>query len=487
MAVRTICTGLLVLLVAGQAKSQWTTERERKLLSGSGRSGQLLLWLVACSSLLGQQARKPATNADATKQGASAQTVVRLGATGSTATFQWILRKELVQAISQNAAVAPKIASTVDTGQGLSPAIVVAIRQQGIAAQSLMNNKSPIGPSQTTSASGTGGRAVPAQRGLVGSGAPSPAASSGVMVCVQGGIWSISGHKTDAVGDIWFTPSTGYGPYTNYYVVQGCGFDNQPGEVYLSNLRYPQNAKATTGRGLGVPVLPPHPDQLPLRIAPNNGWSDRQVVAYIDPNASGYYDTPQVLLVVKTADGHEYKTGLLFRGVPGSKIGLHFVAARAPQLLTANAPIDNLTCCPEFHANSPTYDSKGGWVTPYVGLGVGLSELFPGNHTVIVLRQDKGATFPGGTDRINAILDLMDEFVVKGIQMHKAGLPQQSCVSNGTWGLTTQSEGYHVSWQEQSCTSARARDVESFSAYALDITVEGPRGVPPWRWQSGYK
>lgn len=86
------------------------------------------------------------------------------------------------------------------------------------------------------------------------------------------------------------------------------------------------------------------------------------------------------------------------------------------------------------------------------------------------------------------------------VQFYHADLPKGACIyvppgnaqytASGDWGVDDSHWGeYDVSWQEQSCTSTSAGaggHTQSVSVYALDITVVGPRGVTPWRWQSGY-
>jgi hypothetical protein len=294
----------------------------------------------------------------------------------------------------------------------------------------------------------------------------------------------VSGKKTVA-----FTPVAGP---DGTYVIQGCGFGTQPGRVYLSFLHYPQKISPVSGPTQAIPFRP-NPDQLQFEIA-SGDWSERQIVVHIDPNASGYYDTDPVTLVVQIAGGQQYKSGGFIPGVHYS-----FVAARAAQLLPFSP----------YLVNAPyTFDSQGRQVPFYVGSSA--APLFSGNHTVVVVRQVVGATFSNNLpDRVLVVppeqgqyasAELMTGFQVFGVQFYHADLPKVACIyvppgnaqytASGDWGVDDSQWGeYDVSWQEQSCTSTSAGaggHTQSVSAYALDITVVGPRGVSPWRWQSGY-
>src|SRR6267154_2752658 len=118
---------------------------------------------------------------------------------------------------------------------------------------------------------------------MIGTRAPNP-----TQLCM-GGIASVDGQKSM----IWFSPVSGP---DGKFVIQGCEFGNTPGQVYLSGLHY-VSASPTGGSGRVVATLVR--DRVSFQITPD-GWSDRQIIAQIDPNASGFYDTNNVTLVVKT-------------------------------------------------------------------------------------------------------------------------------------------------------------------------------------------
>lgn len=436
-----------------------------------------LAGLTACA--LWARAQNPSTKSSAITNGRSRQTT-RSPVTFST-TLQWLLRRELVETLSANVKPGPKVAA---------PHVATASKQPATFA---MSSRTPMTSSeQTLLAHGATSQTTAIAQNAGRSGIPmSPVAVS--RLCAPG-IVSVSGKKTAVV----FTPIGG--PY-GIYVVQGCGFGSQPGEVYLSNLKYPQKINLGSISGPAIPVRL-NPDQLQLQIAPN-GWSDRQIITHIDPNASGYYDTDPVTLVVKTAGGQEYKSGA---GTGPSAAKYSFSAARAPQLLM-------LTQLSAYDVDvGSELDSNGKYPSIYVGSSA--PSLFPGTHSVVVVKQDVGASFSEGyryPDHFNVLpampgvygnteATLMDGFEITVVQMYTAGLPLGSCVyappgsaqltTAGNWTLTTPGDGYDVSWQTQTCTTISklmGTKIESVSAYALDITVWGPRGVSPWKFLSGYQ
>jgi len=287
------------------------------------------------------------------------------------------------------------------------------------------------------------------------------------------GIAAVDGQKSGIV----FMPISGA---EGTFVIQGCGFGKQPGEVYLSGLHHPSPASNVRGNILMFP------DRLSLQIAQTGSpggqrekgslrqsWSDRQIVAFIDPGATGYFDTDNVSLVVKTASGQVYTAA-----------GFRFFAAREQQNLTS-IPTKAIT-------PGSSYDTAGhATVVDILSPSAG-SLVLPG-HTIAVIREDNSAAFHGGTDTLNLINSLAPGFQVIGVQQFHAALASAGCQSipgggrfstNGTWNVTaTGGGGYMISWQEQSCatqsTSGPNVSIGSVSVYALDITVIGPRGVSP--------
>jgi len=418
----------------------------------------------------------------------------KAGEARTTGSLQWTLQPELLHALASNVSAARTIGGTSRATNASSPTSALVLKEQRLDAQTLLKPTPQLEPRQTLSSPGVrnsspGTTNQPTLMNNAPTGAHTVPLTSPpraqTQICIEGGITAVSGKKTVA-----FTPVAGP---DGTYVIQGCGFGTQPGRAYLSSLHYPKNISPVSGATQAIPFRP-NPDQLQFEIAPAD-WSERQIVVHIDPNASGYYDTDPVTLVVQIAGGQQYKSGGFMPGVHYS-----FVAARAAQLLPFSP----------YSVNVPyTFDSQGRQVPFYAGPSA--APLFSGNHTFVVVRQVVGATFSNSLpDRILVIppeqghygggAELMTGFQVTGVQFYHADLPKVACIyvrpgnaqytTSGDWGVDDSQWGeYDISWQEQSCTSTSggpAGHTQSVSAYALDITVVGPRGVPPWYWQSGY-
>ena len=455
---------------------------------------RLELAFVMCASIpsFAQEGQRSAPLPNQHAQVKNVPSAAKAGEARTTSSLQWTLQPELLHALASNVSAARAVGGTGQATNASSPATALVLKEQRPGAQTLLKPTPQLGPRQTLSSPGVrNSSAGTANQPTLMNNAPAGAhtvpltSPPQTQICVEGGIAAVSGKKTVA-----FTPVAGP---DGTYVIQGCGFGTQPGRVYLSSLHYPRNISPVSGATQAIPFRP-NPDQLQFEIAPSD-WSERQIVVHIDPNASGYYDTDPVTLVVQTAGGQQYKSGGLMPGVHYS-----FVAARAAQLLSYSPYLVNVPY---------TFDSQGRQVPFYAGSSA--APLFSGNHTVVVVRQVIGATFSNSLpDRILVVppeqglyaggVELMTGFHVTGVQFYHADLPKVACIyvppgnaqytASGDWGVDDSHWGeYDVSWQEQSCTSTSAGaggHTQSVSAYALDITVVGPRGVPPWNWQSGY-
>ena len=316
---------------------------------------------------------------------------------------------------------------------------------------------------------------------MVGVRAPAP-----TQICIPG-IASVDGQKSG----IWFSPVAGS---DGTFVIQGCGFGTTTGEVYLSGVHYDSNPSRSRTQGLhGLSIFPDH---VSFQISPNN-WADRQLVAQIDANASGLYDTNNVTLVVKTATGQQYQAG-----------GFNFSAAREDQVLNALPKPSQCTgylsgpCLP-FGVKLVTTNSPAGPVTP---LAESPSEAFikPG-ETIAVARGTHPETlnmdvnspplFRGGLDTYQ--FQFAPGFQLdphSGVQLRHTSVDSSYCQSvegnysnSGNWSVNyTSKTSFQVYWEEEGCwpkvglTTANFLDFGSVSAYALQITVLGPRGVSPW-------
>jgi hypothetical protein len=289
------------------------------------------------------------------------------------------------------------------------------------------------------------------------------------QVCING-IGAVDGQKSG----VYFSPIAGA---EGTFVIQGCGFGTTPGQVYLSGVRYPGGRAMYHPMGVAL-------GQVSFQI-PANGWSDRQIVAQIDANAGGLYDTNNVTLVVKTASGQLYQA-----------TGFNFGAAYDFQTLTSipqspSAVTLQLAKVSDSTGSSilPIYETPWIYSSPQHSLGVDrnrVSFTFPGSYT-----------FPGGTDTYQFHFAQGFRLANDGVQLYHSDLTLAACQTggngqyqysystNGTWGVNyTSPTSVQISWQEQGCwpngKAGDPLDYASVSAYSLWITVWGPRGVSPW-------
>lgn len=343
-----------------------------------------------------------------------------------------------------------------------------------------------VGPSQTMSAQGStpigtaaGTQATaltpsgPQRQQPTGGQHPTPsimtraatAKQAQTQVCLNG-IGTVDGQKSG----VYFSPIAGA---EGTFVIQGCGFGTAPGQVYLSGVHYPSGPAMYHPLGVAL-------GQVGFQI-PANGWGDRQIVAQIDPNAGGLYDTNNVTLVVKTASGQLYQA-----------TGFNFAAAydfqtlstvpQSPSAVTLQlATVNDSTGSPVL----PLYETPWIYSTPQHTLGVDrnlISFTLPGSYT-----------FPGGTDTYQFHFAQGFRLANNGVQLYHSDLTAASCQSSpngqfstsGNWAVNYISPtSVQISWQEQGCwptsNPGSALDYASVSAYSLWITVWGPRGVSPW-------
>jgi hypothetical protein len=451
---------------------------------------------------------------------------------------QWQTNKTIKYAFAHSVRVTPTgrvPAGAGGFGDGSNSAIIAILRRQSAAARSLlvsavklnqahsaatgaalMNNNPKVGlnsapmlgPSQTMSASGTQ-RTAPstnpvATAATMPTGPLRPHNAGGerpkinqkiaertatpLQIC-KGGIATVDG----AANGVWFSPVLGN---EGRFVIQGCGFGSTPGEVYLSGVQHDPALTKGMVRNLGTSMCP---GCVYFRIEPN-GWSDRQIVADIDPNASGLYDTNNVTLEVKTAGGQVYQAP-----------GMNFLAARADQVLNwiVKAPTGFSGYASQTaFISSPTAvirltnvkDSLGNALVP--GVASPSAGVIWTGETVDIVRAELGAstlskvTFPGGSDTFQLIL--APGFGLdpnNPIEMQHTQVDVAQCRTsfngeyseNGNWAISyTSATSFQVSWQEEACwpkagaAGDNPTDYGSVSAYALRIAVLGPRGIDPW-------
>ncbi|HEX5424021.1 MAG TPA: hypothetical protein VFW94_10760, partial [Candidatus Acidoferrales bacterium] len=275
----------------------------------------------------------------------------------------------------------------------------------------------------------------------------------------RAGIGAVDG----AANSVWFSPVAGQ---DGQFVVQGCGFGNTVGEVYLSGVQYAKD-RLTSQAGISSQFdSGTFPDRVYFRVPPN-GWTDRQIVAQIDANASGLYDTNNVELVVKAANGTTYQA-----------IGMNFLAARADQvvqrIVTTQYPTGPDSCygltlseCLVPGVNLAIVNSAVGPLNPEVESPT--KYWLTAGRTVAVVRgviylesTDRySVIFPSGTDTYQ--FHLAPGFQLdpqNGVQLTHASMDASLCQSiggvyskSGDWAINyTSTSSFQVSWQEEACS-----------------------------------
>ena len=436
-------------------------------------------------------------------------------------TFRWSLTPAQVQEFSRNLSSDPALSFPVTSGP--SQAMIAAAQQRhGLrmaAPQAATTSRSgpllsptPVtllpaspapttAPLQTQSAMGSGispGMAQPVRTVSANSGSTAKIGTMPrPMPCMKPAVADVDGFNGSTS---WTYVEPG-----KHYVIHGCGFGNQPGEVYLIGVSHAPTTKlsqVSTPQYLGVHS---HPGW--IRLIPSPGadphqtqiWMDTEIQVIVDPNVSGFYDDfpGDATVVVLPAGGKPQIQ---------SAAGFGFWAARVEQLLPyapvpGAGPVYPKQSGPALNPNqssqvvvastqswfAPAHlmDAKGAPVQANLLSPSKASLVLPG-HTFAVVRDDNGAQFSGSQDALDlapSLLQLNYGFQVSRVQLFTASLSPAACAlgsnfsNNGSWKTTTpnkyQPDQITVSWQEQSCGQG------GVSAYALDVFVSGPRGIAP--------
>ena len=465
-------------------------------------------------------------------QGRTATPLMRAQTARAVVPERWKANRLISSGLARSVLVTPTVA--MPRGEGGNSAAIALLRKQGVAARTMLSARagaSPVartsqngmltngeaklqvmgntptkqvGTAQTMSAPGsqaalgnTSTTTLAGESGstrhqapdspqpqMIGSRAPNP-----TQFCV-GGIASVDGQKSG----IWFSPVSGS---DGMFVIRGCGFGNAPGEVSLSGVHYAPASATEASSRVAAPLLR---DQVSFQIVPD-GWSDRQIVAQIDANAGGFYDTNNVTLVVKASSGQQYQA-----------TGMNFLAAREDQTLKllpkppVCAQSTGYSCVPVGVSLAAVNAVVSGPVHPEVE-SPSEALLQPG-ETIAIAREtavdqfpipaNPGQSFPGGTDTYQ--FHFATGFQLdpqNGVQLRHSSPDPSYCQTvggvpskNGNWSVNyTSTSSFQVLWEADDCwpnstmNSGKSLDIlnyASVSAYSLEITVLGPRGVSPW-------
>jgi hypothetical protein len=431
--------------------------------------------------------------------------------------FRWRLNPDMVQRLTRNVSPRPRIsmpavqgpnpAKIASTGRrlaasqyrgGIAPAPVRSNGQLlAVTPTTLLAASSPsvAGPENAQSATGTGGmapnpgvvaRPSQARPGVSGSMVASATVSPHSMPCIHSGISDVNGVTGTTNAIIFLEPG-------KHYVIHGCGFGNQPGEAYLTGVtrQNTPSARYSSPQILGRQL---HPSWIPLLPSlgadphQNQAWTDTEIQVVVDPNASGFYDNYWSASVVVIPSGTKQQLQ--------SAGGFGFWAARVEQTL-ASVPVPaasgvvntkqpsliTIATSSSWYTLANVGDTQGNAVKANLLSPSAASLVLPG-HTFAVVRDDNAGSFQGKQDTFDlatSALNLTDGFQVSQIQMYTASLSPGMCAlgssfsTNGSWNAAPGGqELFTISWQEQSCGT------NGISAYAIDVSVVGPRGVSPF-------
>jgi len=222
------------------------------------------------------------TSPPSRSQGASTRSGVQVAARAGAAP------PTLSPAAAGAGSVTPVAVSAPVAGQMLLPA------QQGSSPSTLMSASGPGGGPVGIGTAPTSALAVALKPKL---GTLPPTATNVPYVCQTPTIFDVNKQTKNAV----FTPELEY----DSYVIRGCMFGKQPGQIYL------------VGRF--------NAQQINLQ---SQYWSDTEIDARVDPKTSGEQDQQNVTLIVAPAGAGQVKM-----------TGFEFVAARSnPAVLLSSIP-----------------------------------------------------------------------------------------------------------------------------------------------------
>lgn len=419
--------------------------------------------------------------------------------------FRWGLAPDSLQKLSRNVTAGPRISFPVQLHP--TPEMIAAAKRQhpvmqnsgslatgGSGSHALLTPGSPtlLGRSPNVSSPE---HTESVHSGAATSGAAQPATGStgshgniGVtphlMPCLRPGVGDVIAADGSS-GLIFLEPG-------KKYAIHGCGFGNQPGEAYLTGVKHAKSSsKVRSPEFLGMHARPDW-----IRLIPATGadphqkqpWTDTEIQVVVDPNTSGFYDNYWGATIVVFPGGGKPEIT--------SVAGIGFWAARVEQILTS-LPLPLPAGSKNPKQQNPVSMAMVSWLAPaHVADNAGhpvqanllspsaASVVLPG-HTFAVIREDNSSTFSGNEDALDvspSLLNFTSGFQPETIQLFTSNLSPGLCPagsnfsSSGKWNtaLRNYAVPYQLvlSWQEQSCGH------NGISAYAIDLTVAGPRGLP---------
>jgi hypothetical protein len=387
-------------------------------------------------------------------------TIVNQAAASRVAAITAMLRSQRESANTEAAQMMKLGIHPAGPNTSLGPSQTMSASVGGTPTQ--QNNRTAAN-AQMSTATGTTGSSN-SQRILTNAGARLGISESLPLICAHDPtmrIVSVSGNE----GPITFTTD----PSGNFYTITGCSFAN-PGPnatVYI----YYQNSF--------------HQE---FQI---QQWNDNYIKCNLDPSLTNVGDLDNLTLVVQRSDGQQ-----------AAKTGFKFYAMRETRRL-AVFPKQYFSL-DKFNLQDLS-DLTGGVYSPVDPTG-----YFP-NSTAeatwfdpdLAAIKDKKfvtpqSTPPTGTD-IYDFSHLAPGFDVTSAQIswpdpsaYCSGMGDSLVASSGTFGgqwngsqLWVTWQGWNCNWNQQNCNFWGCTDVFEvpITDYAVDVIVEGPRGLDPWSGQ----
>jgi len=274
--------------------------------------------------------------------------------------------------------------------------------------------------------------------------------------CATPTIAVVNGEAAGAV----FTPLAIY----NHYRIEGCGFGNDPGEVWLE-------IDADSVASSAQPVS--------MQLEQAGSWSENEIDVYLDPALSGISDSTATLVIRRPSGGFGTMAGCKFIAARSSPIPLKTIASSWVKLNTASAPLHSIRqleyVSPPGHGTDVPRDSH--------------------EMSALVVRSDVDS-FVAGSDAFD-FSALNSGWVVDSIELQRYSAICPGDVTRaeqrGMWSANFDARGFTVAWARQSCWSFIPpifRFAMSFSEYAVKVWVTGPAGTDPMRTdmlQNGVK
>jgi len=292
------------------------------------------------------------------------------------------------------------------------------------------------------------------------SGNPGMVASSGVKICLTAQIYRVN----NAISSVVFTQDPAY----NDYIITGCGFGNQGGQVYLSG--------AVTNGRINMVVKQWGPNQIEAVVQPGlsgvlDGWPDLMVVPAGNPPAKfpncRFYAQRQSVPLLGIPQSYAHLANVPVNTTnsfgtnycPGPD-QMHLYPciafnAQPPLSNVANA-VDRDGGRSEFNSGEDVYDLS--YMTPGFVIDYFWADWYAWSESVCLGWVAEGS-------------EKLGDSIAYSTQGHYSQYLKSSSQIAVDWGVD------HCAWRWVGIFNV---DDEYNSGYSLQVYVKGPIGVDPW-------